>query len=61
MIFVELGWGMRPPGALDLAGFNFHVPLNGSSAAIAAVATTKAKSTVAAITIDRLFMRLPFN
>ena len=37
IIFVELGWGMRPPGAVDLAAFNFHVPVNGSSAAIAAV------------------------
>src|SRR4030042_195935 len=38
IIFVELGCGRRPPGALDLAGFSFHVPTHGS-ADIAAVAT----------------------
>lgn len=38
IIFVELGCGRRPPGALDLAGFSFHVPTHGS-ADIATVAT----------------------
>jgi len=59
-MFVELGCGIRPPGALDLAGFNFHVPTHGS-AAIATVARAKAKTIVAATAMHRVLMSYPFG